>query len=283
MSLAFSDMTRTTRTVIVGTNLTLNLVKVYDVLPVLPEYALPEKKKGRRKKDAVIVVPVVESGSIISIKYNGNYKGTLLEKNKSKAAFKNALTIVIDIEGRKVNFKLSKNGRFQITGNNSDHHIEQCVKHMWDILQKHPDVYELKEDVLRATFWSSMINFQVNLGFRLDRQTLNTYINEHTEYISVFETSSGSASVNIKIPLRFDDLQLRTLACVRGVWSEGVVSYNEFVTKETGKITNRDKRFVSFLVFHTGEVIMTSMDKEVMEPYFKKFIDIIGECKDLII
>lgn len=279
---SFDDLIRTTRTVIADTNLTLDIAKVYELIPIT-ECVVPEKKKGRRKKDCISVAPVVlPSGSIISAKYNGQSKG--LVSKSGKAAFKNSITIVMDIKQRRVNFKLSKNGRFQITGNNDDYHIDKCVKYMWKLLRTWPDVYEVNGTSLKVTFWSSMVNFKTNVGFRISRQNLNTYVNEMTEYVSIFETSSGSASVNIKIPLVFDDLELRTMTFRSNKWVRGTVMYNDFVQCASGKITNKDKRYVSFLVFHTGEIIMTAMDREVMKPYFEKFIALLTdfrthECK----
>ncbi len=275
----FEDLIRTTRTVIADTNLTLDIAKVYELIPIT-ECTVPEKKKGRRKKKECVnpVVPMVlPSGSIISAKYNGQCKG--LVSKSGKAAFKNSITVVMDIKQRRVNFKLSKNGRFQITGNNDNYHIEKCVKYMWKLLRTWPDVYAVNGTSLKVTFWSSMVNFKTNVGFRISRQNLNTYVNEMTDYVSIFETSSGSASVNIKMPLMFDDLELQTMTFRSNKWVRGTVMYNDFVQHASGKITNKDRRYVSFLVFHTGEIIMTAMDREVMLPYFDKFVGLLDNFR----
>jgi len=266
--------------VIADTNMSIDIGTLYDVLPIT-DFVVPVKKKGRRRKGDVPVVQHLECGSIISAKYNGSHKGVVL--GKGKAAFKNSVTIVMDVSGKKINFKLSKNGRFQITGNNTDDHIRKCVKHMWAIIEQYPDMYSLPDECLSVTFWSSMENFKINVGFRLDRQNLNTYVNMYTDHISVFETSSGSASVNIKMPLHFDDMELTTLKLVDGKWIIGKTTYNVFSRTTTGKIRNRDDRYVSFLVFHTGEVIMTSMERSIMKPYFREFIKIIEDCRDIIL
>lgn len=280
MVLTFDDMIRTTRTVIVDTNMNVDIKALFEVIPIT-EYSVPAKKKGRKRKDVAVIPESVKSGSVLSAKYEGNTRGVSF--TKSKCAFKNSITLVLDIFGKKINMKLSKNGRFQITGNNNDDHIEECVRTIWSFI-KTQSIYTLRNgNEFKATYWSSMTNFKTNIGFRIDRQLLNTYINENTEYVSVFETSSGSASVNIKIPLKFDDLELRTIHEKNDIWERGVVSYNDVITGEVGKLKNKDNRLVSFLVFHTGEVIMTSIDKGVMKPYFEKFMSIIEECKDKII
>lgn len=278
--LSFDDTVRTTRTVIADTNLSIDIAALYDAITIVP-YTVPVKKKGRRRKGAQEPAQLVACGSIISAKYNGKHKGVTL--GKGKTAFKNSVTIVMDVLGKKINFKLSKNGRFQITGNNTDRHIRTCVQHTWTLLTQFPEKFSIDGQFLTVTFWSSMENFKINLGFRLDRQHLNTYVNRSTEYISVFETSSGSASVNIKMPLMFDDMVLTTMELLGDVWVLGETTYNEFSRTATGKIRNRDERYVSFLVFHTGEVIMTSMERSVMEPYFREFVRIIDDCKHMIL
>lgn len=276
----FETLVRTTRTVIADTNIVINIKALFDAIPIT-EYTIPEKKKGRKKKDTVQSQSVPSSGSIVSVKFEGRVRGVELKKGKS--AFKNSITIVMVIKDRWVNFKLSKNGRFQITGNNDDYHIEKCVKYMWKIIRQLPEMYTVNGTSVKVTFWSSMENFKTNIGFRIDRQKLNTLVNDATEYISVFETSSGSASVNIKMPLEFSELALNTLTFRSNKWVRGTTMYTDFVSKATGKVASNDRRFVSFLVFHTGEVIMTSMCKAVMKPYFDEFIAIVTSNRNLII
>lgn len=277
--ISFDDMTRTTRTVIADTNMVIDIDKLFEILPIT-ECVEPVKRRGRKRKDNINVPIVLPNGSIVSAKYGDKYKG--LQSSNGKSAFKNSITIIMEIKHRRVNFKLSKNGRFQITGNNDDYHVEKCVKYMWKIIKEYEDLYTINGTSLKVTFWSSMTNFKVNIGMRIDRQELNTYINKNTEYVSFFETSSGSASVNIKMPLIFQDKQLNTIVYRSNKWVKGTVSYTDFMKKTTGKALNTTNRFISFLVFHTGELIMTSTDKESMRPYFYKFMSIIEECKELL-
>ena len=51
--------------------------------------------------------------------------------------------------------------------------------------------------------------------------------------------------------------------------------------KEQLKITQKDK-YTTFLVFHSGNVIMSGLDKPHMESTFNEFINIINECKSSI-
>lgn len=274
----FDTLSRTTRTVIADTNLTINIDALFDVLPIV-DYTEPEKRKGRRK--SVTAPPVLPApGSIVLAKLGTRTRGS--DPKKGKMAFKNSITIVMAVRDRMVNFKLSKNGRFQITGNNDDYHVEKCVKHMWKLLSRFPDLFSVDGTSVKVTFWSSMENFKTSLGFRLDRQKLNTLVNEQTEYVSVFETSSGSASVNIKMPLGTIDILLNTMTFRSNKWVRGTVSYADFVARATGKITRSDTRFVSFLVFHTGEVIVTAMCHGVMRPYVDAFAAMMAANRNII-
>lgn len=302
--LSFDNLIRTTRTVVADSNLVIDKDRLFDILPI-SEYCVPEKRRGRKKGEPV-EQPVrnLSSGSIIFAGYGNRIKG--VSPKGSTTTFKNSVTIVMVIKGRLVNFKLTQNGRFHITGNNDNYHIEKCIKHMWKFIQQYPDIYVVNGTSVKVTVWPSMVNMKTNIGFRLDRQELNTYVNAHTEYISMFETSSGSASVNIKMPLAADTLVLNTLTFRSGKWVRGTTSVEMQVvskpkprrralkpkapleeagakeSERAGKMTDMSGRFVTFLVFHTGEVIMSSLDQQLMEPYFAKFVDILAKCRDQI-
>ncbi len=64
-----------------------------------------------------------------------------------------------------------------------------------------------------------------------------------------------------------------------------MISYEKYfqglTEKEQLKITEKDK-YTTFLVFHSGNVIMSGLDKPHMESTFNEFITIINECKSSI-
>lgn len=285
--LSFDNMVLTTRTVVADTNIVIDKEKLFDVLPIA-EYIVPERRRGRKKSEPepASVSRTLSSGSIIFAGYGSRIKG--VSPKGSTSTFKNSITIVMVIKQRLVNFKLTQNGRFHITGNNDDYHIEKCIKHMWKLIQLYPDLHVVNGSAVRVTIWPSMVNMKTNVGFRLDRQILNTHINEETEYISMFETSSGSASVNIKMPLIVEKLTLNTMTYRSGKWVRGTTEVDmepRPVPKKKSagnKMTTMSGRFVTFLVFHTGEVIMSSLDRQLMKPYFDKFSEILDACRSTI-
>lgn len=286
--LSFDSLIVTTRTVVADTNVVIDKEKLYEILPIT-EFALPERKRGRRGAEDKTGVSSrnITSGSIIFAGYGAQTKG--VSPKGSTRTFKNSISIVMVIKQRLVNFKLTQNGRFHITGNNDDYYIEKCIKHMWKLIQQYPAIYTLNGTCMRVTVWPSMVNMKTNVGFRLDRQRLNDYVNNHTQYISMFETSSGSASVNIKMPLEVERLVLNTLVCRSGKWVRGTtetaIEPRPVSRKKLSgcKMTTMSGRFVTFLVFHTGEMIMSSLDRQVMQPYFDKFCHILDACRENII
>jgi hypothetical protein len=306
--LSFDNLIRTTRTVVADSNIVVDKEKLFDILPI-SEYAPPERKRGRQKASEdpkspsqAHVVRNLVSGSIVFAGYGNRTKG--VSPKGSTTTFKNSITIVMVIKQRLVNFKLTQNGRFHITGNNDNYHIEKCIKHMWKLIQQYPEIYTIDGTSVKVTVWPSMVNMKTNIGFRLDRQMLNTYVNTQTEYISMFETSSGSASVNVKMPLNAAPLTLSTLTHRSGKWVRGTTVVDMDVVakprsrlqptglrsttsrtppaERSGKMSDMSGRFVTFLVFHTGEVIMSSLDEQLMAPYFDTFVGILESCRQEI-
>ena len=80
--------------------------------------------------------------------------------------FRNSLTIVMKIAKDKLlNFKLSKNGKFQITGSKYDQHAKECIKYFWEIIRPSTELYKMSGTNFNVTFITVMTNIDFNLGF----------------------------------------------------------------------------------------------------------------------
>jgi hypothetical protein len=289
----FDDIVVSTKTIIAVTNTEINIENVFKELPVT-NYIIVPKKRGRKKKDIVIDPNEgIKSGSIITLKYQDELRGIDLKKkpkNKvKKKFFRNALTIVMVIDGKLINFKISKNGKFQITGCKFNTHAEQAVRFTWDYIQhKNGDepLYTINDENLRIVFFTVMTNIDFNLGFKINRENLDKYINLNTEYNSLLETSFGYTGVNIKIPiLSIKDTNLKSITNKSGVWEENYIKYTDYLEILNPKDREKElkkRRYNTFLVFHSGNVIMSGMTKEVMKPIFEGFLTIVKKCKDTI-
>ena len=133
-----------------------------------------------------------------------------------------------------------------------------------------------------------MTNIDFPLGFLVDRQNLDTYLNNSSDYKSLLETSFGYTGVNIKIPLRnLDGYKILKYTYDRaGVARSQYINFEDYYpTLDPITQAKYDKKvsYMTFLVFQSGNVIMSGMAKELMKSYYHDFWDIIRECKDIII
>lgn len=285
----FEDIPVSTKTFIVMTNMTLDIKKLYEFLPIT-EYVVVPKRRGRKKKN-IIADPNrnIPDGSIITVDLANNVRGVCLKKKKKKDGkstdyFRNSVTIVMVMDGKKINFKISNNGKFQMTGVKKDEHAENCVKAIWKYIKDTKDIYTLADkQTFRAIFIPAMRNIDFSLGFVLDREKLDEYFNTFTEYCSLLETSIGYTGVNIKIPVTkpITDLQIKELVYKRRFWLKPkMIPYQVYLDtlkpKEQQKKLDKD-RFNTFLVFHSGKVIMSSMCEDFARDTYYEFLNIIKE------
>lgn len=201
-----------TKTIIAQSNIGINLDTFFKYIPITT-YNPIEKKRGRKKKSLVEQEPqLLEEGSIITLQKGNNHKGVILKKKRqgSKTFFLHSVSVVMSIEQNKfINIKVSSNGNFQITGCKND---DQCFKTI-SLLYKHIKnveliigenicVYKNNENYLEVVFDTVMQNMDFNIGFDISREKLNTFINNETNFTSIFEGSIGTG-VNIKIESRY--------------------------------------------------------------------------------
>lgn len=287
----FDDITVSTKTFIVKTNLVIDLKKLYDFLPVT-DYVQAPKKRGRKKKIAYEEQNKdIINGSIITLKYENQIKGVDLKIRKSKKKkskwFRNSFTVVIIIDCKPINFKICQNGMFQITGAKFDSQAEDCIKYIWSLIfDQSGSIYNYsKGSFLEAIFIPAMRNIDFSLGFHVDREKLTRYMNSQTEFHSLLETSFGYTGVNIKFPIKDDirDMKLNKLSFRdNSNPTMSSMSYGEYLHELTEKEQQKKlkkNRYTTFLVFHSGKVIVSSITAEVTKPAYNYFHDIIRRCR----
>jgi hypothetical protein len=109
---------------------------------------------------------------------------------------------------------------------------------------------------------------------------LNTYINRHTDFRSIFESSIGT-SVNIKIKAinRCDPQLTRLQITGQGECIEDTITYEEFVatlSEKDQKDERKKEGYHTFLVFASGSIIMSSAGGE-MPMIFGKLVKLLVE------
>ena len=290
----FEDIPVSTNTFIIMSNLVIDIKKIFEFLPIT-EYVIIPKRRGRKKKIQVADPNKhIKEGSIITLKLGPLSRGIILKKKKklNKASdydyFRNSMTTVMIIEDKKINFKISQNGKFQMTGCKSISQAEKCIQYIWNYIKNEKEIHSFssEEKDFKALFIPAMRNIDFSLGFTLNREKLDAYINNNTDYYSLLETSIGYTGVNIKIPITKSILELKIKQIVNkdGEWEEPTfVPYENYLDRLKFKEKQKkliQERYNTFLVFHSGKVIMSSMCDLFAKDIYYEFLKIISENMD---
>lgn len=294
--LDFDDIKVSTKTFIVMTNLSLNINNLFEHLPIT-DYIVVPKRRGRKKKnEKVDPNKDIANGSIITLEYEDRLRGVDLKKKKEKNKngkkdnfFRNSVSCVMIIDDKRINFKMSKNGKFQMTGCKFDDQAKQCVKFIWEYIKNNEEIYTIPENKpLEVLFVPAMRNIDFALGFLVDREKLDAYFNMHTEYNSLLETSFGYTGVNIKLPIikPITELKIKKIVYEDDDWGEEtMVTYQNYLDllkpKEQEKKL-KQQRYTTFLVFHSGKTILSGLSYDFCKPVYYEFLNIIRECYDVI-
>lgn len=302
----FDDIKVSTKTFTATTNLKLEIKKIFEFLPIT-EYIVVPKKRGRKKKCEVVDPNLnILPGSIITLKCEGEVRGVEIKPKKNKTGkkikwFRNSMTVVIILD-KPVNFKICRNGTFQMTGCKSHKHAELCVRYLWEYIKENKDLYEFtrnvknqNNDTLEVLFIPSMRNIDFSLNFVVDREKLNKYMssitnqnNLHEKYFAdsnfhcLLETSFGYTGVNIKIPLieNISEMKITKLIHTENNWTEYDSTYSEYLNLLSEKEKNtkiNEERYNTFLVFHSGKVIMSGLTRDFMRKTYYFFLEIMKE------
>ncbi len=292
----FEDNKVSVKTIVLITNLVFDLQKLYDILPITQYVVVPKRRGRKRKDDKTNPNKDIPNGSVITVRYKGQIKGVELKKKmRSEKAndkyFRNSITIVMVVDTEKIiNFKVSRNGKFQLTGCRTNKHANDCFVFFQKYIRQYRDsVYTLNGKFLEVLYIPAMRNIDFNLNFLIDREKLSMYINMNTEYHAILESSIGYTGVNIKLPLEVNIFDLRIRKCIcdmdTDTWNEFTIPYIEYLhtlsEKERKKKIDKE-RYNTFLVFHSGKCIMSGMSSFCMKNSYSSFMDVIEDCKEIV-
>ena len=281
----FDDIKVSTKTFTATTNLNIQIDELYKTLPITPYVVVP-KKRGRKKKcEQIEHNKSIKPGSIITVKYENEIRGVELKPKKTKTGkkkkwFRNSITVVIILD-KPINFKVCRNGTFQMTGCKSHEHADKCVKYIWEYIKNYSTIYSFtRGTTLEAIFIPSMRNIDFSLGFIVDREKLNQYMCIQKEFHCLLETSFGYTGVNIKVPLTKDikSMQVKKIIEKDGEWQEVWTTYKEYLdilSPKERETKLQSERHNTFLVFHSGKVIMSGLTADFMREVYYYFLSII--------
>ena len=288
----FKSIKVSTKTFTATSNLLINIKELFEKLPITPYVVVP-KRRGRKKK-VEITDPNkdIPYGSIITIKCEDKIRGVELKPSKKKQRkkwFRNSITVIIVFD-KPINFKVCRNGTFQMTGCKNHKHAELCIKYIWNYIKDDPSIYKFVEgNTLETLIIPSMRNIDFSLGFNVDREKLNLYMANEASSHCLLETSFGYTGVNIKMPLQSDITKMKikrlTYNDKTDDWDLVNTIYDEYLNKlpkkdRQAKIKNT--RYNTFLVFHSGKVIMSGLISNFMKPVYEEFLEMIRTCYDQI-
>lgn len=295
----FGSIKASTKTLIVHSNLCIDLARFFEHVPVADALSLvratrraelshPDARPPSRRDFDPEAIP---TGTVLLLKYKGKSRGGYPTKRKHD--FLNSVTTIMCVEGKIINFKLSGNGKFQITGCKKTAHAVSCFVECMRHIMCRPEIFRVAhgDSGPRAYVVPAMRNIDFNLGFNVDRAKLDKYINSNTDldFRSMLETSFGYTGINVKVPVKKSLSELNVTRVVFHGNAAGSqhsvqkVPYSEFMqtlSHPERMEKERKRRYNTFLIFHSGKVIMSGLKKRTMEDTYNTFTDIIKECHE---
>lgn len=284
MSRNFNDINITTTTVIIPTNIDFNLDVLYDALHICDETQIITSKTNKDFQRKIISMNP-PSGSITMVQFKDKLKGFKIKKKKTKY-FRNALSLVMYVN-KLITIKIPTKGSFQMTGCINQEQSIECIKHIWRMClnTKLDNLYTITGDFFECKIRTVMTDIVFKVGFNVNREHLDRYMNSRTDFNSLLETTFGYTGVNIKIPfdIENDDKSIITLNYKGEEWNEGCISYADYLDTLSDKNRLKEirkKRRNTFLVFHSGTAIMSGMVPHYMENVYNTFINIMKDARN---
>lgn len=316
-----------TKTIIVFTNIIINIEKFFSFMPVYDLAIECKNNRKKRLKDLWHIEDIVDdipSESIICMKWNNKTRGLVLKtasvvrnfnKNKKKRDkyFLNSVTTNMifkykqksgDIINKLINIKITKTGRFQITGCKDDDLAIRAVQFLlimkkaqeWtgeELFTLGDKIQNMKienalgqpqgenqEKNVYMILQTVMKNRNVHVGMNINRESLDRVINDnYSDYISIFDGTTSGAGVNIKILVEENDEEDLILI---GLTQHGkeierrVLEKNDFMQAKSKKSS-----YHTFLCFKSGSCIHSGKGKQ-MTKTFNNFLELLQEHREEI-
>lgn len=320
-----------TMTLIAVSNVFFDIGAVYDHVPVHDATAseeivrvirasAKESRDARRANGGVREEPTLTSdGLVLSIAVRNERRGIVIRKRRRvnkrhgeqppsrptkrarvstehSTSFRNAVSIDMAIGDKIVNFKVTMNGKFQITGARSIKHALSCVLSFWKLIQcattHRPRLYVPQTDDTTFRFFvvPCMRNTDFSIGFMIDRSKANDMFQQQTDVCtSHFEPSWGSPGVVVRYRLTTDicDMPLPLFRVVDDpydVCEEPSIVYRDYLATMTPRERARRQhpRNVSLFVFQSGRVNVSGICAPYIAPVYEWAVNLLCEHRNEI-
>lgn len=297
MSKPFGEHIVSTQTLIISTNITVNCMEFFNVVECKHMDKSPIKNKNKMLVDQE---EKLEDGDIVFVQYKRNYKGTHFKKKNDKY-FLNSVTIIIKIDNKFINVKVSNKGKLQITGCNKYEYSVQILEFFWSMCRtesfKECWSFTVPSLSFEAIIVPVMSNINFSIGFNINRTVLHDIINNQTAHISILEPSDGYVGVNIKIPSdkeKIEDIEVDKYVYTSDHTNPYIftrtkerIKYMEYISTLSPKEQKKKltKSYMNtFLVFYSGKVIMSGGISFInRKAAYEEFMDIANHYKDKLI
>lgn len=278
MDRKFSDLKVSTRTIIATANVELDIEKIFQEIPMIQKMVPPILKVEKDGDDQIV-------HTRIDTMYYKNRTRTwtsrgIYQNEESAKSFRNALNVIMVLGGAKrINFKVSKNGKFQITGCKTMDQARVSTFAFLNILTEYcPQHIRLigTEDLIKVFYQIVMTNVDCGTGYCINRQSLDRIINKETPYHSLLETSFGYTGVNIKFPVQTNWFALEVPVVEWNMNRPNTLNlYEKPLNQLMEEPSLKKAKYNTFLVFHSGQFIMSGMHEGTMKDDYNRFMMIL--------
>lgn len=284
----FGEHNISTQTLIISTNLIISCENLYNSINCV-NISKPQNGKFRmlvNESDCKL-----EDGTIVFVQYKNEHKGTVFKKISEKY-FLNSVTIIMKIEKKYINIKVSNKGKLQITGCNKTEYAIEILKRFWDFIKIKPNIWKYQDEsckFLSTLIIPVMCNINFSIDFQINRKSLSQIINMNTDYDVIFEPSDGYVGVNIKIVTKeesLEDVYIDQYDFIEDEWKIRKTKFMEYIYTLNQK--EQKKKIVksygnTFLVFYSGKVIMSGGISQInRQKAYDIFMNIINTYKNEI-
>lgn len=286
---SFDDISVATKTFTAATNISINnLEELFNVLDVI-DYA-PSVVKTVNSVSCMVPNTYLKNGDIVTLKYRNLIKGYNFKKRRETAniPFRNSFTVVMYVLDKLINFKIYSNGKFQMTGCKTKTHAILCVHNFWKIVKPIEGAYTFKHAKntrLKVFFIPAMRNIDFNNDYIVDQEKLVMFMSCQPDFYCLLDTNFGYTGSNIKKKL---DMSISDMTIIKmsenaqegmGTYAFSRVMFTKYLDKmpEKAKEKKLDIRYNTFLIFHSGRIIMSGINAFFMR---KAYYEFVGLMKD---
>ena len=269
----FEDLKVSTRTIIASANIELDMDLLFQKAPMTRHTYTFQNKPYSVYMDTI------------------HYKNNIRERNMKdimintghQKSFRNALNVVMVLDDvKRLNFKVSKNGKFQITGCKDLVHAKMCVFAFLEMMAACCREAIHTGTLVSISFEIVMTNVDCGTGYCINRQSLDKIINTSTPYHSLLETSFGYTGVNIKFPVSLDWFHMDVPTIEWQLNQPDTLTFRQVPLSQVAPTKKIKKKYNTFLVFHSGQFIMSGMKEDTMKEDYYRFVGILRDHENHI-